>query len=169
MTAPTFEWDPQKATAKRAPVGIAVLLLCSCAHAPGQRVSPGVDEQLIAKAVWWATRVPEAAREYQVRTPAGVHANQILRAAANDAKLVMAGRGVLRQPSADDSSPVVYLTFDAPQWVTEAEVVIPFTYALGQSKATACAVRIRLPEPEPNSWIYRGEGERCWPRPSPRP
>lgn len=75
-------------------MGVVLVQLCSCAHAPRQTASLGVDEQLIAKAVWWATRVPEAASEYQVQTPAGVDADRVLRTAAGYAKLVVAGRRV---------------------------------------------------------------------------
>ena len=151
-------------------MGVAVVQLCSCAHAPRQPASLGVDEQLIAKAVWWATRVPEAADAYRVQTPASVDAHRILRSAAGYAKLAVAGRGVLRRPSGDSRSSAVHLTVDVPQWVNEKEVLIPFTYSLGESQATPCAVRIRLPELDPDSWMYRSEGEEhCWPRPSPRP
>jgi len=144
-------------------------MLCSCAHTPRRPTTQSVNEQLIAKGVWWASRVPEAAAEYRVQTPAGVDAGRVLRAAAAYAGLQVATQGVLRRRSGGNSA-AVRITVDPPQWVNPEEVLIPFAYGIGESKATTCVVRIRLPGPEPASWLYRSEGEEhCWPRPSARP
>jgi hypothetical protein len=151
----------------RISLSVLAALLSSCAHVARRPAAGSPNEELIARAVWWATRVPEPAAEYRVELPSLVAAEPVLRKAAQYADLEVAGPGVLRRSSVKTPDALVHLAVASPEWVTPAEVLVPFSHARGVSEATACAVRIRIPTPEPDSWTYRAEGlEQCWPRPS---
>ena len=141
-------------------VCISIVLSYNCAHAPRQPAGQSVNEQIVAKALWWAIGVPEPAGKYEVRLPAGVDQARVLEMAAQYANLVVAGPGTLHRPAGDTSAAVVHLAIDTPQRVTEEEVLISFSYAFGESDATPCVVRIRTPSPHPDSWMYRSEGFR---------
>lgn len=154
----------------RLPVCISVVLSCNCAHAPRQPAGQSANEQVVAKALWWAIGVPEPAGEYEVRLPAGVDQARVLVMAAQYAKLVVVGPGTLRRPAGAASAGVVHLAIDTPQRLTEEEVLVSFSYASGGSDATPCVVRIRTLSPQPDSWSYRSEGmPPCWASPSARP
>jgi hypothetical protein len=155
-------------TAERIESAIAVALLCSCVHAQ-PRPASNASEELLARAVWWATRVPEPAAEYHVDLPPLVDAARVLGKAARYAQLDLEDSNVLRRSSRNPGRSV-RLSLDAPRRVTDAEVVVPFRYGYGESEFTACAVRIRREPSEPDSWDFRGEGlEQCWPRPGQQP
>jgi hypothetical protein len=125
-----------------------------------------VNRQLLAKAVWWATRVPERASRYEVQVAGRFRSDRLLAMAAQDSDLAVAGPGVL-QRTGDASSSVVRLAVEVPEWVTAEEVRIPFTFARHDAEPTECRVRVRVTEADPASWLFTAEGmEHCWPRPS---
>ena len=81
---------------ERISLGVLAAVLFSCAHVARRPAAGSPNEELIAKAVWWATRVPEPAAEYRVGVPSLVAAEPVLRKAAHYADLEVAGQRVKR-------------------------------------------------------------------------
>jgi hypothetical protein len=146
--------------------GILLASSVACAHAPKHGTTSGQNDEIVARGIWYATRVLEPAAAYEIHTPSEIVAKRVLPLVARYSNLVIAGPGLLRRPG--DSSPsVVRITIDALEWVSAKQVVLRFSFATEESPATACAVGIMQDHGRPDSWAFRPMGEEhCWPRPS---
>ncbi len=102
---------------------------------------------------------------YEVRVASQVPSKQVLEMAAGYANLVVAGPGVLRRQANGGGKASVSLK--TPEWVSERDVLIRFTYMSDGQKEVACGVRIRLGSSGADTWAWQAVGgEECWPKPA---
>lgn len=154
---------------KRVVVCVSHVLWCACAHTPVRPAAWNLEDEVLARAVSYATRVPTAAREYRVAIPSRLMAERILDAAAEYAGLTVERPGVLRRERVAGLVPVVHLAIQRVEWPSEKEARVAFTYAIDAADAVPCSMRIGVGGADSRAWAYRSEGEEhCWPRPSKR-
>jgi hypothetical protein len=138
----------------------------ACAHGPKQPRFRNQTDEIVARGIFNATRVLEPAAAYQIQVLTGSETVRVLPLAAQYSKLVVEGPALLRRKEGG-STGVVRITIIALERASESEVVLRFSYVVGDSPPSTCAVGILTDDAAPASWAFRPMGEEhCWPRPS---
>lgn len=152
------------------PLGPVLAALLALSHEPARAEELTPDDQLLAKAVAYATRVPPPAREYRVAVPSQPNAEEVLTAAATAAGLTLERPGVLRRAAGEGLVPVVRLSIQRVVPADERDARVDFSYAIDSGTDVPCSFLVRRDGLDKPGWSFRSLGEEhCWPRPKGKP